>query len=441
MGTDRRTLFLLLRLAAQNVGRRRLRTLFLGMAVMISVGVGFSGFVIGWALRDGVLTTFSRMGADLVVVPYGTLVNITSTLLTVQPTDQELELALGEKLRTIPGVGKVAAQRIVRAEAEGRAINLIAYDPATDFTVQPWLSESQRLAAADGALVGERVQIKPGEVLNICGRAMVIAARLGKTGVGPFDESYFVSFSDLDALIAAWRKMSLAAGVAVSSTPAASAPFVDPLAAIATHRHAGAAGATNCLADLAPDRVSAFLIQLSPGASPEQVKFAIGQIPGIKVVTGNAVFTASRQSLGSLFWGVAIFAGLLLLALLFLVSLLFSAIVQERYREVGLLRAMGARPAQVVSIILIEAGLITGLGGLFGLGFGLSLMFVFARSLGFYFASIGVPFAWPPDWAMWLAAFVSAAVAASIGVIGAFIPAWRARRLEPYVMIQTESAR
>ncbi|WOJ88164.1 ABC transporter permease [Methylocapsa polymorpha] len=438
MGTDRRTLFLLLRLAAQNVGRRRLRTVFLGIAVMISVGVGFSGFVIGSALRDGVATTFSRMGADLVVVPYGTLVNITSILLTVQPTDQELDLSLGEKLRAIPGVGKVAAQRLVRAEAEGRALNLIAYDPATDFTVRPWLPESQRLAAADGALVGERVQIKPGEVLNICGRAMVIAARLGKTGVGPFDESYFVSFYDLDGLIAARRRMSLAAGVAVSGAPAAP---IDPLAAAATHRHVGAAGASNCLADLAPDRVSAFLIQLSSGASPEQVKFAIGQIPGIKIVTGNAVFTASRQSLGSLFWGVAIFAGLLLLALLFLVSLLFSAIVQERYREVGLLRAMGARPAQIFSIILIEAGLITGLGGLFGLGFGLSLTFAFARSLGFYFASIGVPFAWPPDWAMWLAALVSVAVAASIGVVGAFIPAWRARRLEPYVMIQTESAR
>jgi len=269
---------------------------------------------------------------------------------------------------------------------------------------------------------------------------MVIAARLGKTGVGPFDESYFVSFSDLDALIAAWRKMSLAAGVAVSSTPAASAPFVDPLAAIATHRHAGAAGATNCLADLAPDRVSAFLIQLSPGASPEQVKFAIGQIPGIKVVTGNAVFTASRQSLEACSGASPSSPACCCWRCCFLSRCCFppsfrSAIAKSVFESDG----RAARPSRQHH--LIEAGLITGLGGLFGLGFGLSLMFVFARSLGFYFASIGVPFAWPPDWAMWLAAFVSAAVAASIGVIGAFIPAWRARRLEPYVMIQTESAR
>jgi hypothetical protein len=94
--------FLLFRLAAQNIGRRRLRALFLGIAVMLAVGVGFASFTAGWALRGGISTTFSRMGADLVVVPFGTLVNITSTLLTVQPTEQELDAGLADRLRAIP---------------------------------------------------------------------------------------------------------------------------------------------------------------------------------------------------------------------------------------------------------------------------------------------------------------------------------------------------
>ena len=111
---------------------------------MIAVGVGFSGAVLGWALRDGVTTSFSRMGADLVIVPQGALVNITSTLLTVQPTDLDLDGSLGETLRALPGMAKVAPQRLVRAAAEGRAINLIAYDPARDFTVESWLPEGQK---------------------------------------------------------------------------------------------------------------------------------------------------------------------------------------------------------------------------------------------------------------------------------------------------------
>jgi hypothetical protein len=34
----------------------------------------------------------------------------------------------------------------------------------------------------------------PGDALTICGQSLRVEARLGRTGVGPFDESYFVSF-------------------------------------------------------------------------------------------------------------------------------------------------------------------------------------------------------------------------------------------------------
>src|SRR5208283_4296816 len=202
--------FLLLRLAAQNVGRRWLRSLFLGLAVMIAVGVVFSGAVLGWALRDGVTTSFSRMGADLVVVPQGALVNITSTLLTVQPTDHDLDESLGETLSALPGVAKVAPQRLVRAGAEGRAVNLIAYDPARDFTVEPWLLAGQTASRDPLALlVGARGAEKPGTTLTICNRTLAIAGRLGQTGVGPVDESLFISFAGLDELAAAARQMRL----------------------------------------------------------------------------------------------------------------------------------------------------------------------------------------------------------------------------------------
>jgi putative ABC transport system permease protein len=112
----------MLRVAAQNIVRRPLRAGLLGLSVALAVGVGFAGFVGGWALRDGVATSFSRMGADILVVPAGALVNLTSTLLTVQPTESELDSALAVQIRDIPGVGNVAAQRVVRAQAEGRTI-------------------------------------------------------------------------------------------------------------------------------------------------------------------------------------------------------------------------------------------------------------------------------------------------------------------------------
>ena len=95
--------WLLIRLAAQNVARRQLRAILLGVAVMLGVGIGFASFVAGWALREGMAVSFARMGADLVVVPRATLVNITASLLTVQPTDQTLAADLAERIAAIPG--------------------------------------------------------------------------------------------------------------------------------------------------------------------------------------------------------------------------------------------------------------------------------------------------------------------------------------------------
>lgn len=428
MSFPSRARFLLLRLAAQNVGRRLLRSLLLGLAIMIAVGVALSGAILGWTLRNGILTSFSRMGADLVIVPQGTLVNLTGTLLTVQPTDLTLDASLGEKLGRVPGIARVAPQRLVEAGVEGRAIRLIAYDQKADFTVEPWLPEGKQIALdAASLLVGERVPQKPGETLSICGRTLTIAGKLGHTGVGPVDESYFLTFDGLSEFNVAARQMRLA-GAPLTQGEGDSHHH--------QHRHVPA----ECLPGLAGEKVSAFLLQLEPGASLEQARFAIGQIPAIKVVSGNPIFTAARQSLGSLFWGVAVFVALLFVALLFVVSLLFSAIVQERYREIGMLRAMGARPSQIVILTLLEALIITGIGGVAGVVFGAVLIFLAARSLGFYFASLGVPFDGPPDEFVLAAGAVSLCFGLALGLVGALIASRRAIRLEPARMIQMESA-
>jgi putative ABC transport system permease protein len=112
--------------------------------------------------------------------------------------------------------------------------------------------------------------------------------------------------------------------------------------------------------------------------------------------------------------------------------------VQERYREVGLLRAMGAQPNQVMTIILAEAAVITALGGLAGLGFGAAVLLTFARSLGFYFALLGVPFSWPPAAVLQIGAVLAIVFSAVLGLVGAFLPAWRVRRMAPYALIQME---
>ena len=97
--------------------------------------------------------SFSRMGADLLVVPRATLVNITASLLTVQPTDETLPADLVQRIAAIPGVAQVAPQRIVPALVEGHDVNLIAFDPAQDFSVQSWV-EARQVGALEGLIAG-----------------------------------------------------------------------------------------------------------------------------------------------------------------------------------------------------------------------------------------------------------------------------------------------
>jgi putative ABC transport system permease protein len=101
---------------------------------------------------------------------------------------------------------------------------------------------------------------------------------------------------------------------------------------------------------------------------------------------------------------------------------------------------MGARPNHIMSMILAEAAGITLVGGVFGLGLGVSLVFAFARTFGFYFASLEVPFAWPPAPTTAAVAVIALIISAALGAAGAFLPSWRARSLDPYVMIVGEGA-
>ena len=117
-------------------------------------------------------------------------------------------------------------------------------------------------------------------------------------------------------------------------------------------------------------------------------------------------------------------------------QVLFSAIMQERYREMGLLRAMGATSGQVLTMILAEAAMTTSLGGVGGILLGAALLFFFARSLIYYFDSLSVSFAWPSAVFLVATSMSLLVFSAALGLVGAILPAWKARRVDPFALIQ-----
>jgi putative ABC transport system permease protein len=240
-------------------------------------------------------------------------------------------------------------------------------------------------------------------LIPICGAELTAYGQLESTGVGPLDRGLLVTYETAADLAEACRGR-VGGGFAYD-----------------------------------PGRVSALLILLADGTTPERVRFAVAQRPGLKVVSGGSLVTSMRQGVSSLLGGVLVLAVVFLLIAVMLVGLLYSAIVAERSREIGLLMALGSRGRHVVRLLLAEAAITTGLGGLLGVALGAGLLLLYRRSVGYYFETVRVRFAWPSPGTMAAIAVGCVLLAAGVGLLGVAVPAWRAGRREPHELIRGEA--
>jgi putative ABC transport system permease protein len=195
--------FLLASLALQNLGRRKARTLLLLTAVAICSGAVFTGAVLMQSIESSMSVGFTRLGADMLVVPAGTLTNITAALLTAEPTDQTLDDRVLKGLETLKGVQRVAPQLVFRTDASGykgrgEVVDLIAFDPARDITVQPWLAQHlDRPLRKGDVIIGGRREEAIGSELLIFGWPLTVYGKLGQTAVGTHERGLFITFPTL----------------------------------------------------------------------------------------------------------------------------------------------------------------------------------------------------------------------------------------------------
>ena len=399
---------LLGRLALQNLGRRKARSLLLMAAVAIGTGVIFTGAALMRSIDVSMALGLTRLGADLIVVPDGALTNITAALLTVEPTDLVLDADALAKAK-LDSVAQYAPQKILRVQHSGigdhhEAVDFVGFDPARDLTIQPWLAEKiNRPLQADDVILGASRDAPLGSQVLIFGKPHIVYGRLSRTGVGIHERGVFLSLAAFDAM--------------AKSMPGD--------------------GASSAVA--APGKVTGFLVQLAPGATTLQARFSIlSSLKGVKVVSGDSSLSGIRQGLSALLNGLLALMVLLFASLALMVSVLFSAIVTERRVELGLLKAIGTQRSQMIGMMVIEAVIATGLGGVLGVIIGALIMRFYEHSLIYYLERIGIPFIWLDG--PHLAAFAGASIllACVIGALGVLYPAWRASRRDPYDLVRGE---
>jgi putative ABC transport system permease protein len=143
-------------------------------------------------------------------------------------------------------------------------------------------------------------------------------------------------------------------------------------------------------------------------------------------VTQDQILGTVGKILGLLTGVLAAIAAISLLVGGVGVSNIMLVSVRERTREIGLRKALGARQRDILAQFLIEAVLLTTIGGVIGIGIGIG---------GALVMSALTPV---PATVSWWSPLLAAGVSAFVGIFFGVAPARRAGRLDPVVALRSE---
>ncbi len=233
----------------------------------------------------------------------------------------------------------------------------------------------------------------------------------------PLDRALFVTLDGIEAMHGAEAPVMPGAGApptmlkasAQPVMPGASAPeYVPPI---------------NVFEDQ-PKALSAFLVGTRTRFETLRLQREINQYKAepLTAVIPGVTLAELWRTLGAVEGGLRLVGALtIIVGLIGMLVALYSSL-EARRREMAVLRAVGARPGMIVSLLVFESGLLT----LLGCALGVALtMGGFALAQGFIESNTGVHIAvQAPGSLEWI--YIGVVLAA--GILVGLVPAWRAYR-------------
>ena len=281
-----------------------------------------------------------------------------------------------------------------------------------------------------GSEVAERLGYRMGDSITV-GHGLNAVAGLGDhdehpfTVVGilhqtftPLDRALFVTLDGIEAMHESGSVEHGVPGAMPGAMPGAVPPPALPGAAPPAYTPP-----TNIFEDQ-PRALSAFLVGTKTRYETLRLQREINQFkpePLTAVIPGVTLGELWR-TLGTVEGGLRLVGALtIIVGLIGMLVALYSSL-EARRREMAVLRAVGARPAMIVSLLVLESGLLT----LLGCALGVALtMGGFALAQGVIESRTGVHIAVQPPGAL---EWIYIGVVLTAGVMVGLVPAWRAYR-------------
>lgn len=390
--------------ALANLRRRPTRTwLLLSIVAVVSCTLFAATLFLG-SIHNALQLGTYRLGADVLVVPENAETSAKAALLSGQATQFLMERGNLEKVRRVEGVKTATAQLFIKPTSFSCCYNvdvfLVAFDPEADFTVKPWLEKhlSRQLGQRE-VITGREIPVVVGDSIPFFGTTFKVAGTMEPTGMAFFDRAAFMSLDDAYAM-------------------------AEDSGTKAIRR-----------IDVGRDQISTVLVQVGEDMTPDRVALRIEHdIPGVKALVSDTVISTVRKQLSGLIRGIMAISGILWVVVLLIMGFAFYMIVNERRREIGLMRAMGASRLHIASLILGEASLLSLAGGVAGVALGFAVLVSF-KNLTLHYLKL--PYLFPS--ALDLGLLIAAGMAVSLltGLLAALLPSVSAVRTDPYLAIRS----
>jgi len=380
-------------IALQNLRRRKMHSAVLVLSVVIGVASMIFLSATTQAMKVDVANKLDQFGSNILILP-DTGEAMTFGGITVEAPTQvkELDMSLIPLMQTIKNketLATIAPKLLVDTKIKGQTFLLLGVVFEQELHLKKWWKldglAKDSIPSANEVILGSDVArslgLSPKQTITIKEQDFRVAGIIQPTGSTENDQAIFIDLSVLQKLAHRPNAISLIETAALCYT---------------------------CPIDEVTQQLSA-------------------KLPGTKVTALKSTLESRNDTVNRFNLFARIVSLILFLASSLVITMTMKSSVEERTREIGILRAIGFRKRHILQIVLTEAGLLGCLGGLLGyfLGMGAAVRYGFVLVK----ARVHIP---------WQSNFLVYAILGSllISVIASLYPAWKAARLDP-----TESLR
>ncbi len=392
-------------IALRNIRTRRLRSSLTVLGIVIGVFLIISLLSLSEGLKTTINQQLQAMGGEMVIVMPGGEEDILTSMMF---GGAKLEKQDIEAIKKAKGVDKVLGYSytgtIARYKDESKQIAMCGYDPWKEgldilSIFQGWsLAEGRWPSKQNQILIGQYIaneifskKIKAGSEMVIKGKKFEVAGILNSLGSRQDDSMVYMDMKIYQDLTGEKRGTAAYAIVKLEQGADENAVKTEIEASLEKTRKRRAG------TDVADFSV----------ITSEKMGELVGTILGIIqiVIIGFA-------SIAILVGGIGI------------TNSMFTS-VRERTKEIGIMKAIGAKNSAILSIFLIEAGIV----GIFGGVGGLLLGSILAKAIDYY-SQINPTFYFTTTISPWMIIF-ALIFSFSIGCLAGFFPARAAAKLKP----------